>query len=93
MCNILLDYPDAVIRSALLASKYTLQNKETNQKQLIYVHTKEKFNDYNYDSGGIVADHPELIKAKIDPERENSMGIISCKTIFKTWNSTVKVYS
>ena len=63
LCNIILDYPDAVVRSAVLASKYALQNKETNQNQPIFTETRVKFNDATFNN-----DHPELIRAKIDPE-------------------------
>lgn len=41
ICNIILDHPDALIRSALLASKYALQNKETNQSQPIFKENRE----------------------------------------------------
>ena len=92
LCNILLDYPDAVVRSAVLASKYALQNKETNQNQPIFTETRESFNDANYNSGGIVADHPELIRAKIDPEKHNN-GKISAKKIFKLFNSVIRQYA
>jgi hypothetical protein len=92
LCNILLDYPDAVVRSAVLATKYSLQNKETNQNQPIFTETRESFNDANFNSGGIVADHPELIRAKIDPEKHNN-GKISVKKIFKLFNSVIRQYA
>lgn len=93
ICNIILDHPDALIRSALLASKYALQNKETNQNQPIFKESKDKFNDVNFNSGGIVSDHPELLKAKIDPELHNTSGQISSKNLFKLFNTTVKQYA
>lgn len=92
LCNIILDYPDAVVRSAVLASKYALQNKETNQNQPIFTETREKFNDATFNSGGIVGDHPELIRAKIDPEKHNN-GKISAKKIFKLFNSVIRQYA
>ena len=89
LCNIILDYPDAVVRSAVLASKYALQNKETNQNQPIFLETCEKFNDAAFDSGGIVSEHPELLNAKIDPEKHNN-GKISPKQVFKLFNAVIR---
>ena len=63
ICNIIFSHPDALIRSALLASKYALQNKETNQNQPIFKECREKFNDYNFNSGGLISNHDELIEA------------------------------
>ena len=82
LCNIILDYPDAVIRSAVLASKYALQNKETNQNQPIFVETCESFNSAEFNSGGLVTQHLELIKAKIDPEKNNKGKISAKQAIF-----------
>ena len=92
LCNIILDYPDAVVRSAVLASKYALQNKETNQNQPIFLETCEKFNDAAFDSGGIVSEHPELLNAKIDPEKHNT-GKISPKQVFKLFNAVIRQYA
>ena len=63
LCNIILQYPDAVIRSSLLGSKYALQNKETNQNQPVFVETCAKFDDANFYSGGLVSEHMELSMA------------------------------
>ena len=93
ICNIILDHPDALVRSALLASKYALQNKETNQKQPIFKETRDKFNDITYNSGGIISDHPELVRAKIDPEKNNTTGLITAKHVFKTFNAVIRQYS
>lgn len=93
ICNIILDHPDALIRSALLASKYALQNKETNQNQPIFKEAKEKFNDISYNSGGIISDHPELLRAKIDPELHNTSGKITSKHLFKTFNNVIRQYA
>lgn len=92
LCNIILDHPDAIVRSALLASKYALQNKETNQNQPIFVLTCSKFNDSAYNSGGLVSEHPELMNAKVDPEKHNT-GKISAKQVFKLFNSTIRQYA
>jgi hypothetical protein len=92
LCNIILQYPDAVIRSALLASKYALQNKETNQNQPIFVDTCAKFNSATFNSGGLVSDHAELLSAKIDTEKHNP-GKISPKQLFKLFNSNIKIYA
>ena len=89
ICNIILDHPDALIRSALLASKYALQNKETNQNQPIFKEAKEKFNDISYNSGGIISDHPELLRAKIDPELHNTSGKITSKHLFLRHSTTL----
>ena len=40
-----------------------------NQKQPIFKETREKLNDSTYNSGGSISDHPELVRAKIDPEK------------------------
>lgn len=93
LCNIILDHPDALIRSALLASKYALQNKETNQNQPIFKESKEKFIDISYNSGGIVSDHPELLRAKIDPELHNASGQLTSKLLFKSFNNVVRQYA
>ena len=93
ICNIILDHPDALVRSALLASKYALQNKETNQKQPIFKETRDKFNDSTYNSGGIISDHPELVRAKIDTEKNNTSAMITAKRIFKTFNAVIRQYS
>jgi hypothetical protein len=92
LCNIILQYPNAVIRSALLASKYALQNKETNQNQPIFVDTCAKFNSATFNSGGLVSDHAELLSAKIDPEKHNP-GKISPKQLFKLFNSNIRIYA
>ena len=92
LCNIILDYPDDAVRSAVLASKYDLQNKETNQNQPIFTETREKFNDANFHSGSIVDDHAEFIRAKIDPEKHNN-GKISAKKIFKLFNLVIRQYT
>ena len=93
ICNIILDHPDALIRSALLASKYALQNKETNQSQPILKETREKFNDSTHNSGGSISDHPELVRAKIDPENINTSGLITSKHVFKTFNTVIRQYA
>ena len=93
ICNIILNHPDALIRSALLASKYALQNKETNQNQPIFKEARDNFNDSKFDSGGIISDHPELLKAKINPESHNTTGQISAKHLFKTFNNVIRQYA
>ena len=92
LCNILLDYPDAVVRSAVLASKFAIQNKETNQNQQIFLETCEKFNDVGFDTGGIVFEHPELLNAKVDPKKHNN-GKISPKQVFKLFNAVIRQYA
>lgn len=92
LCNIILQFPDAVIRSSLLASKYALQNKETNQNQPVFVETCAKFNDANFDSGGLVSNHLDLSTAKIDTERHNP-GKISAKFFFKLFKRVIKEYA
>jgi hypothetical protein len=93
ICNIILDHPDALIRSALLASKYALQNKETNQNQPIFKEAREKFNDADYNSGGVISDHPELQRAKINPESRNASGQKTSKHLFKTFNNVIRQYA
>jgi hypothetical protein len=93
ICNIILDHPDALIRSALLPSKYALQNKETNKNQPIFKEAKEKFNDPDYNSGGVISDHPELLRAKINPESHNTTGHITAKHIFKTFTNVIHQYA
>lgn len=92
LCNILLNCPDALIRSALLASKYTLQNKETNEKQPVFTHARNLFNDPTHDSGGTVSEHLALKKVNINTEKANP-GRISCKKIFKLFNKVLKEYA
>ena len=84
--------PDAVIRSAVLASRYSLQNKETNEKQSVFTEARNLFNNRSYDSGGIVSDHPEFVKAKVDAEKVNP-GRISCKKLFKLFNKVIKEHA
>ena len=92
LCNIILNCPDAVVRSAVLASRYSLQNKETNEKQPVFTEARNLFNNRSYDSGGTVSDHPEFVKAKVDTEKVNP-GRISCKKIFKLFNTVIKEHA
>ena len=60
LCNIILNCPDAVVRSALLASRYSLQNKETNEKHPVFTEARNLLNNRSHDSGGSVSNHPEI---------------------------------
>lgn len=77
LCNILMTFPDALQRSNLLATRTQLQNKEVNEKQPIFNDAADHFNDHNYNSGGLVAQHEEFTARSIDPEAINSSGPIT----------------
>ena len=57
LINILFEHPDAVARSHMLATRIQLQNKETYDKQKIFTESMLKFNDRQYNSGGLVTEH------------------------------------
>ena len=74
ICNFLLTYPEALQRSTLLATSIQLQEKQVYAKQLIFVDCAERFNDWNYNSGGLFVNHEEF--RSIDPEKKNLSGYL-----------------
>jgi hypothetical protein len=54
LCNILMCNVDALARCAILATRATLQDKQINEKQPIFVESVQLFNDSEHDSGGLV---------------------------------------
>jgi hypothetical protein len=66
LINLVLRYPDALQRSSALATRQDLQNKEVNGTKLIWVTVVEEFMN-GTDSGGLVQEHEEFSKLKINP--------------------------
>jgi hypothetical protein len=75
LCNILMCNQDALARCAILATRATLQDKQINEKQPIFVESMQLFNDHDHNTGGLVEGceaWPDIDEASIDPERVNS---------------------
>lgn len=68
LINILFMNQDAVARSHLLATRIQLQNGEVYDKQKIFVDSMESFNDRNFNSGGLIAEHTVFTERGINPE-------------------------
>ena len=50
--NILMRYPDAVVRSNMLAGRLQLQERQTYDNQSIFVDAALQFNDWSFKTGG-----------------------------------------
>lgn len=92
ICNLIMQYPDALERSFALATKQQLQDKEVNGSQKIFVAVADNFNDWNYNSGGCV-DETDPVFDGIDPERENKSGKITSQLVYNHWKDVIKLYS
>jgi hypothetical protein len=92
LINILFEHPDAVARSHMLASRIQLQNKETYDKQQIFVESMNKFNDRQYNSGGLVTEHEVFTERNIDPEKVGQ-GTYSSKKAWKHFKKVRKDYA
>ena len=66
--------------------------RPTRNKQPVFTEARNLFNNRSHDSGGSISDHSELVKAKIDTEKVNPSQI-SCKKIFKLFNSVLKEHA
>lgn len=76
ICNILACYPDGLLSSRNAASWTDLQNGTQNAGNPVWEDAAENFNDKNFVTGGLVRDHEEFTKRKIDPQAMNSSGLI-----------------
>jgi hypothetical protein len=47
------------------------------RRRYIYEDTKNKFNDWSCNSGGLIKDREEYRDAEIDPEEPNTTGLIT----------------
>jgi hypothetical protein len=95
LCNILMCNADALARCAILATRATLQDKQINEKQPIFVESVQLFNDSGHHSGGMVDGAeawPDLEEANIDPERINS-GVMLPIDAWKMWNEIKKEFA
>ena len=90
LCNFLMQYPDALQRSALLGNRFELETRQTYEIQDIFVNSVEDFNS-NKNSGGLVKDHEEYKARSINPEVK-SVGLMSTKQGYKIWKDVLKVY-
>ena len=76
----------------MLASRIQLQNKETYDKQKIFVESMDKFNDRQYNSGGLVTEHEVFTARDIDPEKVGQ-GIYTSKNAWKHFKAVRKAYA
>ena len=73
--NILMQFPDAVARSNMLASRLQLQERQTYEHQSVFVDATEKFNDWNFKTGGLIVEHDQF--DGIEPDKINASGPIT----------------
>ena len=92
LINILFEHPDAVARSHMLATRIQLQNKETYDKQKIFTESMLKFNDRQYNSGGLVTEHEVFTARGIDPESVGQ-GIYISRNAWKHFRNVRKDYA
>ena len=87
-----MQYPDALLRSAALASRRDLQNRQVNENQDLFRDVAEEFNDWTSSSGGIVAPTDPIFEL-IETEEENRSGPITSAIVFAEWRDVVRLYS
>lgn len=92
LCNLIMQFPDAVQRCGALASKEQLQNKEVNENQQLFTVVATQFNDWKLNSGGVIDTDDELLDS-IDTEKRNKSGPITAALVFAYWKDVVKMYS
>ncbi len=73
--NILMQSPNAVARSNMLAGRLQLQDRQTYENQSVFVDAAEKFNDWNYKTGGLIVEHEQFFD--IEPDKINNSGPIT----------------
>ena len=93
MINILMQTPVAVMRSDTLADRMTLQQRETGHRNPLFAEACAHFNDYSFNSRGLIAAHEVFTTLNINPEERNVSGSLSVERFFSMWKSTLKNYS
>ena len=84
--------PDAILRTNMLATRSQLQSREVYANQLLFTQCSDRFNDPDDDDiGGLVAQHPALIEAEINPLATNPVAITS-KRVYKLFNALKPKY-
>lgn len=69
-------HPVALQRSNLISSREQLQHREVGAQNPLFVRVAVEFNDKGY-SGGLVHEHEESERRRIDPEAAND----NCKKV------------
>jgi hypothetical protein len=83
LINLVFRYLDALQRSSALATRQDLQNKEVNGTKLTWVAVPEEvINGTN--SGGLVMEHEEFDRIKLNPELIFKNGTITPPAVFST---------
>lgn len=98
LINLVMKFPDAIMRSNALASKEDLQNKEVNGSKPIWITVAEQFNDREHNSGGLVHSigqlpHEELTSRNIDPEKISPDGVLTSKQAYDLFKFTTRFYA
>lgn len=82
--NILTTYPEGLLRTRSRANWMDLQNRNTYANAEIWVDVANNFNDRNFNSGGLVDNHENLIIEGVNPEQPNKS--IACITSDHCYN-------
>jgi hypothetical protein len=93
LCNFIMAYSDALMRSHLLATRIQLESGHINSSLPLFVESVLNFNDSKKDSGGLISEHSEFIKRLIDPEEVNTSGFMSEQYAFTLFQAARKKYA
>lgn len=70
-----------------------MQNSQGNTvDRPIFEDTVRKFNDWTYNSGGLVSNRDEYLRSGIDPEEENRSGSITKVLVLNYWRLLLKAF-
>lgn len=75
--NILTNYPDSLLLSKSAPTWTDIQNGTTGSNNILWEDVAKCFNDVNYCSGGLIAQHEQFLCFKVNPEELNENQIES----------------
>ena len=77
LLNCMMKNSDKLAISRLVATRYDLQSRTTNENNPIYEEACIAFNDYSIPTGGLISNHQAYIEKNINPDLPNLSGLLT----------------
>jgi len=84
---------DKLAISRLVATRYDLQSRTTNENNPIYEEACIAFNDYSIPTGGLISNHQAYIEKNINPDLPNLSGLLTSNRAFNIIKELANKYA
>jgi hypothetical protein len=93
LLNCLINYPDQLAVSRLLANRSAIQNRVLNENNPVYIEACKLFNDYSVSTGGLLSQHHSYTTNRINPDAVNTTGELTNRRAYELLKNLMIKYA